>query len=91
MQLADWQERDWKRAQRWADCCTRGECAYATERPERYLGGGCPGVHCTLHWEETQAVLRYRECFRKAAWWKSLRERPRTVQRVSRRLASDET
>jgi len=91
MQLAEWQERDWKRAQRWADACTKGDCAYAKADPERYQGDGCPGYHAVLHMENGgQAVLRYTNCWRKTAWWKSFRERRRPVQRVSRKLGPDD-
>ena len=90
MQLAHWQERDWNRAQRWADACTRGDCRYAGN-PETYAGDGCPGWHCTLHWEETQPVLRYCACVRQRAWAKFRREHRRPVERVSGRLKTDET
>jgi hypothetical protein len=91
MELADWQERDWKRAQRWADACTRGDCAYAAgQNPGQYLGEGCPGWHCTLYWEETRPVLRYCACIRSVAWRKFQREHRRPVQRVPRKLGSDE-
>jgi len=94
MQLDSHQERDWKRAQRWADCCTRGDCKYATNDPEHYRGEGCPGYHCTLHMEETRAVLRYRNCWRKTAWWKREQERVRankTPTKLVRRPSTDET
>jgi hypothetical protein len=68
MELAEYQEWDWKRGQRWADACLRGDCAYAGAAPDKYLGDGCPGYHVTLYWEETRPVLRYGECVRKRAW-----------------------
>lgn len=89
MQLAEWQERDWKRAQRWADCCTRGDCRYAGN-PDTYAGDGCPGWHCTLYWEETRPVLRYGPCVRQAAWAKSRKQARRPVERVSRKLGPDD-
>lgn len=94
MQLAEWQERDWQRAQRWADACTKGDCRYAQAHPERNDGDpGCPGYHCTLHWEETQPVLRYCNCWRKTAWLKADRERRKLTNPTVRKrgLASDET
>lgn len=70
MQLDEYQERDWKRAQRWADACTQGDCAYADGQPDQYRGDGCPGYHAVLYWQETRPVIRYGECVRKRDWAK---------------------
>ncbi len=95
MQLDEHQERDWKRAQRWADCCRRGDCAYVNaDAPTGVSGDGCPGIHCVLHIEDGRPVLRYRNCWRKAAWWKkrqeAIRARKAPVKLVRRAIPEDD-